>query len=428
MALSAQPQLPGGLPTVIDVNGAALQPPTAGVYLAELGMWSRHVTALDDGGIREVAVPGTRHNDRVQTVWQVRLVRVGDTGAAIACGTALPSGPRCGLRRRGGCAPRRNPATTARRLRGARRRRLPRCRQPALPRRDPARGSPAPRRSSGPREQSVQARWIAQNGNRLGVEIPDHDVTLGFAPADWVELVDDRHELGGLPGTIVQIATVHDDIVEINPATAQAGVRRRHRHRDDGSQSKGPALGRPAAADDGHVRRPGAGSRWRSRRLARMPLASTGRSRHVPRCTTCNGRAPGASPTSCACRAGHAYRRLAVLGFDGTAWSVLEDCRALFPPLTALVTLGYAGGDGQHAAPDPANTATLVALGQQLRASVTNGNIAVAGGGWGSRSAPAGTGASTAAAARRRRSRRSPAAMASPPSRGRSTPARRSSR
>ena len=41
-------------------------------YLAYLDVWERHVTWLEDEGIREVALGGPDTCTRVQTVWQVR--------------------------------------------------------------------------------------------------------------------------------------------------------------------------------------------------------------------------------------------------------------------------------------------------------------------------------------------------------------------
>ena len=326
-------------------------------------------------------VPDT--TTRVQTVWQVRLVRVGATGAAIACGTAVPEwtalrAPTTG-RLRAQAQPSDDSTTPCEVPAGAGFRGADNQHYRVEIR---ARGVTGTSTFVWSRENaSVQARWIAQNGNRLGVEIPARDVAVGFAPADWVELVDDRHELGGLPGTIVQIATVHDDIVEINPATAQAGAF--GAAIDIATMGPNPKVrrwdGPPRPTTDTFV----ALERGVEVAFEAARTYATGEHWSIPARTALHDvqwpRTGGVADFLRPAGPAHAYRRLAVLGFDGAAWSVLEDCRALFPPLTSLVTLGYAGGDGQHAAPDPANAATLVALGQQLRASVTNGNVAVAG-------------------------------------------------
>jgi hypothetical protein len=49
-------------------------PSTPGAYLVYLDVWERHLTALDDPALREVALGGPDTTTRVQTVWQVRAV------------------------------------------------------------------------------------------------------------------------------------------------------------------------------------------------------------------------------------------------------------------------------------------------------------------------------------------------------------------
>jgi Family of unknown function (DUF6519) len=378
--LTAQPDLPAGLPPVIDVTGATLQPATAGVYLAELDVWSRHVTVLDDTAIREVAVPVPDTTTRVKTVWQVRLVRVGAAGAAIECGTAIPAWSALRSPTTGRLAAQAQPGDES----------MTPCEVPAgagfrgadnqhyrVEIRNP--GTTGVATFVWSRENaSVQARWIAQTGNRLGVEIPARDTAVGFAPQDWVELVDDRNELGGTPGTIVQIATVHDDIVELNLATAQPpgpiniatmGPNPKLRRWDGPPQPTGTAFvalerGVEVAFEGGRTF--ATGEYWSIPARTALHDVQWPRTANVPDFLRPIGPA-------------HSYRRLAVLDFDGANWTVREDCRNLFPPLTSFVTVEYAGGDGQTAAPDPANAATLVPLSQQLRAAVTNGNLPVAG-------------------------------------------------
>jgi hypothetical protein len=48
-----------------------------GDYLAYLDVWDRHVTALEDPDLREVALGGPDTSTRMQVVWRVRLIRSG---------------------------------------------------------------------------------------------------------------------------------------------------------------------------------------------------------------------------------------------------------------------------------------------------------------------------------------------------------------
>src|SRR5664279_2205870 len=50
-----------------------------GSYLAYLDVWERHVTALDEPGIREVALGGPDTASRAEVVWQVKLYPMNST-------------------------------------------------------------------------------------------------------------------------------------------------------------------------------------------------------------------------------------------------------------------------------------------------------------------------------------------------------------
>lgn len=49
-----------------------------GVYVLYLDVWTRHITALEDADIREVALGGPDTATRAQTIWQVKFQRVAD--------------------------------------------------------------------------------------------------------------------------------------------------------------------------------------------------------------------------------------------------------------------------------------------------------------------------------------------------------------
>lgn len=72
-----QPYLP-------DVSLADLlkvvQEQGANAALAYLDVWQRHVTVLEDGRLREVALGGPDTTTRIQTVWQVKLLPIGGQG------------------------------------------------------------------------------------------------------------------------------------------------------------------------------------------------------------------------------------------------------------------------------------------------------------------------------------------------------------
>src|SRR5207302_6805875 len=44
------------------------------LLLVYLNVWQRHITALDDAHIREVALDGSDTSTRIQTLWQVKIL------------------------------------------------------------------------------------------------------------------------------------------------------------------------------------------------------------------------------------------------------------------------------------------------------------------------------------------------------------------
>jgi hypothetical protein len=67
----------------------SLLPSTAGLYVAYLEAWERHITVLEDQEIRETALGGPDTATRTKTVWQVRLLRVTDPGGPVTCDTVF---------------------------------------------------------------------------------------------------------------------------------------------------------------------------------------------------------------------------------------------------------------------------------------------------------------------------------------------------
>ena len=60
-------------------------PTRPGYYLAVLEVWLRHITALDDPEIREVALGGPDTCTRAKTVWQVGLLPLDGSAGQPTC-------------------------------------------------------------------------------------------------------------------------------------------------------------------------------------------------------------------------------------------------------------------------------------------------------------------------------------------------------
>jgi hypothetical protein len=62
----------------------------AGLYLVYLDVWQRHITALEDASIREVALGGPDTATRSKTLWQVKFLSLG-AAAKGSCVTKFPA-------------------------------------------------------------------------------------------------------------------------------------------------------------------------------------------------------------------------------------------------------------------------------------------------------------------------------------------------
>ncbi len=368
-----------GVTEQADLPGYAV-PPTgeadeSGVYLAYLDVWARHVSALEDAALREVALGGPDTTTRMQTVRQVKLLRVDDVGADVHCLSDLDAWNTLTAPSTGTLCARAEPSEDT----------DDPCLVPAQAgfrglenqtyRVEVHRVGPGDElglkwsRENG----SVVFSWLEQNGDELTLASTGRDDVLGLAPLDWVELTDDDRELRGEAGLLVQVLNVNGLVVTIDPGSetidlGDFGANPKVRRWDitDGEIAYTPAD--PAVyldLEDGVqvALMPGTfrvGDYWSfPARTAITDVEWPSDDAGDPACVPPHGIA-------------HHYCRLAVLSFDGAAWSVLEDCRTLFPPLTEVAHFAYVGGDGQETLPGDA-------LAYPLEAAVCIGQTPVEG-------------------------------------------------
>lgn len=195
----------------------ALTTLAVGSYLIYLDVWTRHVTALEDPRLREVALSGPDTTTRTQTVWQLRLLKLDQPLLQLDSANLAMRLPESTVRL----------AARARSLAGATAGAL----QP------PGSGYLRPdnhlyrvevhqggrigqdavtlkcSRDNG----SVVVPWLSQTDNRIGIGAVPLDDERGFSIGCFIELCDDGRELRGEPGILCQVTGVEGRFLTVTP-------------------------------------------------------------------------------------------------------------------------------------------------------------------------------------------------------------------
>jgi hypothetical protein len=377
LPFTAQADLPDPSPTIKD----------KGLYLVYLDVWQRHITALDDLHIREVALGGPDTATRTKTVWQVKLWFAGEK-AVGNCLTAFDDFQKL-------IAPSSGKLSAQTRLESVKD--------------DPCIVSPGAgyrglenqlyrvEIHSGGELGTATFKWSRHNGSVVTAiesikdqEVTVHDVgldsVLGFASDQWVEIIDDGFELNGKPGQLVQIETVDPAkrliTVKSTPTplstSGDSGVdpaRHPKLRRWDQTGTSAKDTGIKTTADwielesglqvrfsDGNYK---SGDYWL---IPARTATAEAQSGNIEWPKDAENKPLPLPPAGIQ----HHYCRLALLQWDGTQFTFVEDCRRLFPPVTELTSLFYVSGDGQEAMPSEP-------LPQLLQVGVFNGHWPVKG-------------------------------------------------
>ncbi len=372
--------------------------PSAGSNLVYLDVWERIVTALEDSEIREVALGGPDTATRKKTLWQVKLWPVPNTVKLPACGTVAGSDEwkkfiaPSSARLKAQAVPAQDPSTPCIVAQKAGYSRL----ENQLYRVEIHTGGSVKKATfKWSRENaSVVTAWLGQQGNDLSVKSLGRDQALGFASGQWLELMDDTHELSGTPGILVRAtdAKMGNDgpVITIDPTTATNPA-----NLDFSKFPLNPKIRRWDQSDTNNVSTPGgdipvqegkwidleggvqvyfqAGGNYRSGDFWLIPARTVTGDVEWPRDDSKN--ALFLPPAGIR----HHYCPLALANLSNAQWSVVADCRDQFPSATDLTSLFYVSGDGQEAMPDPTQPQKLVALDNPLIVGVANGQWPVNG-------------------------------------------------
>jgi Family of unknown function (DUF6519)/Multicopper oxidase len=344
-------------------------------YFAYLDVWDQHVTQIEDPYIREKALGGVDTSTRTRIAWQVRLLQVGSS--TIDSCSAWGAVDNLGKLDLGRMQARPKPTKEQTEM----------CKlyetagyyglENHLYRVEVHRGG-------GFAESTF--KWSRDNGvvvstvtkfrdleNKIEIQSRGRDDNLDFKQDTWIEITDELHERFGLPGTMVKVKEVKENIIEYYPdkVIGHPLIESNFTKNPKARRWDSDGVLKPANATDyielengveirlgeGHYR---TGDYW-------LVPARTNSEESIewPKI----GDKPTDAPQALL-PAGvpHHYAPLAIIEHktDGM-FSIKLDTRSFFSSLTALVMMHYVGGDGQHALP----TNKLPA---PLRVSVTLGN------------------------------------------------------
>jgi hypothetical protein len=198
----------------------------SGSYLVYLDVWQRHLTALDDPEIREVALGGPDTATRTKTVWQVKTLRIGDIGTAVTCADDLASWNELIAPSTGQLSARTRPDRESDKpsilplAAGYRGSENHLYRVEIHEAGELGDGSSAPTFKWSRDNASFVAAVQSIGNGKIKLRTGRHDTPLGFGLGKWIEITDDRHDLLALPGTLARIAKVEDLVLTVDTANA----------------------------------------------------------------------------------------------------------------------------------------------------------------------------------------------------------------
>jgi DNA-binding beta-propeller fold protein YncE len=314
-----------------------------GVYLAYIDAWQREITALDDPLIREKALGGPDTAARLQSVWQVRLLRVATNSGNVTCKTPLPEYLQ------------RIAAGTGKMT--AQTKKADDPKDPCLlpPKAGYLRLENQLYRvevhKGGDRSEAT-FKWSRDNatvettvntasGSLLTVSEVGKDETLAFRDGDWLELVTEEAMLKHEPFPLAQIDHVDPATREITlktpvPAKAADAPRLKLRRWDQtGADATADGV-KVALANmidlEGGVQVGFSAGSYRSGDYWLIPARTVTGEIEWPPFEIPNNNPQAQLPFAVK----HHYCRLALVEAKGGVISVKEDCRKKFPPLTEI--------------------------------------------------------------------------------------------
>ena len=360
-------------------------PVTEGVYLAYIDVWQRHVTLIEDPQIREVALGGPDTATRTRTIWQVKLKEVPDAlvidGKKIDCQVLNSEWDNIIEKSDDQLAaftkqetPTKNPCIIS----------------PSAGYRGLENQLYRVEIHEGGELSKATFKWSHDNGsvvfpieefitdsnnnptNKLKVKQLGRDKTLSLKAGDWVEVLDDTTELIEKPARPLMQITENPDVAGriITLSQAISGDDFKIHPRIRRWDQKSDAIPVPSSSSDSIELEDGiyvrfSGTRFKAGDYWLIPARTVTGDIEWPRDES-NNSLPQ-PPEGIV----HHYCCLAVLKQDNSKkWSIISDCRKLFPAVTELTNFFHVCGNGQEAMPGEE-------LPESLQVGVSNGDYPV---------------------------------------------------
>jgi hypothetical protein len=355
-------------------------------FLFYLDVWQKHVTAVEDESIAEIALGGPDTTTRTKTIWQVKCKPISGTLDENPCIQNFDEWDDLIAERdaklKASVDPETSPTDPCIVPSGAGYRGL----ENHLYRVEIHKAD----------GEKTTFKWSRDNGSILRavdeIDGDDHvikiknagqDILHAFEPDQWIEITDDRRELNEEPGTLVYLTEVKDGVeLKFDPVVIGDLV-----NSTNYPEKYNPKVRRWDQTESGEIK---IDSEWKELEHGLgVQFEEDGNYKSgdfwlIP-ARTANGDIEWSKENEgWQQRFGieHRYCSLAIFNYEDNIWKKIKDCRRLFPNMTEMVTLSYVGGDGQEVMPGkelPAPLQVRVSVGQhpikdaRVQFSITEG-------------------------------------------------------